>query len=198
MVEAVRPVFRLAVLTVLGWSLSSSVAWGQACCTLQGFNGNAAYGTLSDFDGLDFADTRKRTQLQFQLSGSDDWDDWVKDNTIINGPLLGYSLGLNRFVARSILLNTSLSGSISSMSEALSLGGSESNITLQTLRFRGNWFSSDRRHALWVRLIQPVVTRYSNRNFPFTLSPARSLEIGYGYVSNYVTKGGKPRIFAAN
>lgn len=166
---------------------------GQACCTLQGFNGNAVYGSIADFDGLDFADAHNRTQLQFQLNGSDDWD---RSSFIINGPLVGYLFSVNHFIKRNLLVGGAVSGNLSSISELLTIDQLRSNVSLHTFQLRANYFSPSRTHAFWGRISQPIVTYYSNDAFPFTLSPATSLEIGYGNVKHVTSSSGKPRIRA--
>ena len=92
---------------------------GQACCTLQAFNGNSSFGAISDFDGLDFANPTKRTQVQIQFSGSDDWDKWVTNNVISNCPLLGYAATINHFLRRNILLGAAISWIVSTISEVI-------------------------------------------------------------------------------
>ncbi|MEE9166203.1 MAG: hypothetical protein V3U24_01865 [Candidatus Neomarinimicrobiota bacterium] len=190
---AIHHISRLVAPGILVWGLAGTFLWGQACCTLQGFNGSAAYGSLWDFDGLDFANPRNHTQIQFQLSGSDDWD---RDSFITNGPLLSYSLIVNHFARRSLLVGAAVSGNFSTISEMLTIQQNESSLALHTLQLRSSWFSGNRRHAFWSRLILPFVSHYSNRDFPFILSPARSVEIGYGYVKNYVNSGGKGRVIS--
>ena len=166
---------------------------GQACCTLQGFSGNSGFGAISDFDGLDFANPSKRTQIQFQFSGSDDWDKWVTNNVISNGPLIGYTTTVNHFLRRNILLGAAISGNVSTISEVLSNDPSESAVTIHNLQLKANWLSPLRRHIVSVRFTQPLYERYFERNFPFRTSTARALELGYGYVKNYVSSRGKPR-----
>lgn len=191
--RTIRGAPRFVVVGVLLWILTGTPLWSQACCTLQGFSGNSVYGSLWEFDGLDLADPGNRTQVQLQLSGSDDWD---RESFIRNGPLLGYSVVVNHFARRSFLLGFAVSGNFSTISELLTLQQYESSLALHSVQLRGTWFSDNRRHAFWSRVTLPVDSRYSNRDFPFILSPARSVEIGYGYIKNYMNSGGKGRIFS--
>ena len=185
----VRLIFCLMAVAIS----SMTTLRGQACCTLQGFSGNSSFGSISDFDGLDFANPTKRTQIQLQFSGSDDWDDWVRNNMISNGPLLGYSATINHFLRKNILLGAAISGNVSSISGVL-VSGSESDIILHNLQLRANWLSPSRRHVVWLRFTQPVYESYSNENFPLRTSTTQALELGYGYVKTYHNQKGKPRI----
>lgn len=169
---------------------------GQACCTLQAFNGNSSFGAISDFDGLDFANPTKRTQVQIQFSGSDDWDKWVTNNVISNGPLLGYAATINHFLRRNILLGAAISRNVSTISEVITTPPFKSGVTLYNLQLKANWLSPFRRHIVWVRFTQPLRQSYSNENFPFRTSTAQAVELGYGYVNNYVNSRGKPRILS--
>jgi len=166
---------------------------GQACCTLQAFNGNSGFGAISDFDGLDFSNPSKRTQLQFQFSGSDDWDKWVTNNVISNGPLLGYAATINHFLRRNILLGAAISGNVSTISEVITTPPFNSGVTLHNLQLKANWLSPFRRHIVWVRFTQPFYQSYSDENFPFRTSTAQAVELGYGYTKKYVNSRGKPR-----
>ncbi|MCH8010812.1 MAG: hypothetical protein IIA61_02515 [Candidatus Marinimicrobia bacterium] len=170
-----------------------TILQGQACCTLQAFNGNSSFGAISDFDGLDFANPTKRTQMQFQLSGSDDWDKWVTNNTISNGPILGYAATINHFLRSNILLGAAISGNVSTISEVITNPPFNSGVTLHNLQLKANWLSPFRRHIVWVRFTQPLYERYSNEDFPFETSTAQAVELGYGYVKNYMNSRGKPR-----
>lgn len=166
---------------------------GQACCTLQAFNGNSSFGSISDFDGLDFADPTKRNQMQFQFNGSDNWDKWVTNNAISNGPLLGYTTTINHFLRRNILLGAAISGNVTTISEVLTNDPSETTVTLHNLQLKANWLSPLRRHFIWIRFTLPLYERYFDENFPFRTSTAQAAELGYGYIKNYVNSRGKSR-----
>lgn len=181
------------VTALLPWSFPR----GQACCTLQGFHSQGSAGSFADFDGLDFTDARNRTQFQIQVGGSDDWDSWVTDNTIVNGPLLGYSAGVNRWLTRGVLMTSSLAGSLFSISELLSQGGSKSGVRIASLRFRGSWVRSGGSRIVWFQLTHPLYENYTNNEFPFRVSPARTMELGYVSNQTYFSRGGKPRLFSA-
>ena len=195
-VRAFRSIWFSGLLPALFITSISVTLKGQACCTLQGFGGNAAYGSISDFDGIDFLDPRKRTQIQFQMNGSDDWDNWAQANSIKNGPLLGYTVGLNHFLTRNLLVAGVVSGNVTSVSEGVSEAGSESAVSSHVLQLMTSWLSDNLHHAVWTRLTLPIDSRYFNKGFQFKLSPAPSLEIGYAFDTPYVNPAGKPRSFS--
>lgn len=169
---------------------------GQTCCTLQGFHTQGSAGSFSDFDGLDLTGQGKKTQFLFQVGGSDDWDSWVTGNSIINSPLLGYSVGATRWLTQSLLVSTSLDGSVFSISELLTYDGSESNVQINNFRLRASRIRSGGSRALWLQLTLPLYERYSNEEFPFRVSPVGTLELGYLANRTYMSLRGKPRLFS--
>lgn len=174
--------------------MSMDLLSGQACCTLQGFNGNSTYGSIDDFDGLDFVNPQNRTQLQIQVHGSDDWDGWVRNNFITNGPLLGTVIGLNHFYRRDFMFGLGLSAKASSISEVLTIDGASTSVVLAGIHLRANWISSDRKHIFWGMLTHPLVGVYSNGDFPFRTSVPSAVEGGYGNVFNVGRSSGRQRL----
>lgn len=169
---------------------------GQACCTLQGFNGNSITGSIEDFDAIDFADPNNRSQLQFQVYGSDDWDDWVRSNFISNGPVISATIGLNYFYIRSLMLNAGFSARTSTISEAFSIDGSATDVALTALHLRANWIAPSRDKIVWGMFTRPAVEVYSNRDFPFRTSVPPSIEAGFAAVATRVNRNGKPRLYS--
>jgi len=184
---------RILILSIFHVYLGNFPIYGQACCTLQGVSGTAAYGSLFDFDGVDFSYPENFTQIQFQFTGSDDWD---RNSFIINGPLFGYSLKLSRLFGGRTLLGAAILGDYSSVSELLTNSQSKSLVVFNNVQLRATRFSRNRNHAFWVRFTQPFVSLYSNQDFPFTLSPPRSLEFGFGYVKKLESEKGEPQMFS--
>lgn len=166
----------------------------QACCTLQGFHSQGSTGSFSDFDGLDFSDEGNGTQFQIQLGGSDDWDSWVTGNSITNSPLLGYSVGVNRWLRPEILVTASVAGSIFNISELLTISGSESDVRISNLLVRGSWIRAGGSRIMWLQFASPIYERYTNEEFPFRVSPAKTLELGYVSNRTYVSSSGKGRL----
>lgn len=183
--------YRIFIVFII--NSGTSLLYGQACCTIQGFNGNSSFGTIFDFDGLNFAENSERTQIQFQFNSSDDWD---RNSFIINGPLMGYFASINYFIKPNLLATSAISGNFSSISEELTIGGSESNVSFANLQIRINWFASDFKHSLWARLTAPLYEYYSSGGFPFRTSPLNSIEVGYGHLSHYINQKGKNRVFS--
>lgn len=173
--------------------VSSNSALGQACCTLQGFNSGSSFGTLTDDDVLYLASHSTRSQISVQINGSDDWD---RNSYIINGPQLGISIGMRRFLTSNLLLGGSISGNMSTISEIITIGGNESDVRFLNFQGRLGWISNNRRNAYWLRTIVPLHEKYSDTAFPFRTSPVSSLELGVAGTKHKVSKKGLALTFA--
>lgn len=185
--------FGFTVIAVTLLSVGVNSLQSQACCTLQGFNSGSSFGAVTDEDVLYLASHSTRTQLNFQINGSDDWD---RNSYIINGPQLGLSVSVRRFLTANLILGATISGNTSSISEILTVGGSESDVRFLNLHSRLGWITSSRRNAFWLRATIPVYENYSDNTFSFRTSPVSSAEFGAAGTSHSISNQGKARTFA--